>query len=222
MSFGRSFLRLFGIRVRSRRKTRDRTWSNVTPVRTLPPWADPDATLSPRPAPPDLSDPKAQMEAIAIVAFETVPLLNREEARLLYTLEEAVKSLGAGYRLMAQTSLGEIIQPVGTHGSREDRRRAFASINSKRIDFCIFNRYGRLVIAIEYQGSGHYQERAFMRDAVKREAIRKAGVPYFEIPRDFIRGKVQAQIREVLAPPRGGPPMSPTGQTPSARPDHPN
>ncbi len=200
MSLGRHFLGFLGIRVRTRRKPHVPEWSNVRPVSSLPQWTETNPAPAVRPMPPDLSDPKAQMEAIAVVAFETVPLLNKEEARLLYTLEETVKALGPGYRLMAQTSLGEIIQPVGKHGTSEDRRRAFASINSKRIDFGLFNRYGRLVIAVEYQGSGHYQQRTFMRDAVKREAIRKAGVPYLEIPKDFVRGKVQAQIIEILAP----------------------
>lgn len=222
MSLGRSILRLFGIRVGSRRRPASGNWSNVTPVNSLPSWTAPDpSTPTPRPPPPDLADPKAQMEAIAVVAFDTVPLLNKEEARLLYTLEETVKSLGTGYRLMAQTSLGEIIQPVGTQGTSEERRRAYASINSKRIDFGVFNRYGRLVIAIEYQGSGHYQQHTFMRDAVKREAIRKAGVPYLEVPKDFIRGKVQAQILELLAP-RSGPSKSPTGRTPSDWPTSPD
>lgn len=36
-------------------------------------------------------------------------------------------------------------------------------------------------MAIEYQGSGHYQNDAAARGAVKREALRKAGVGYLEV-----------------------------------------
>ena len=35
--------------------------------------------------------------------------------------------------------------------------------------------------AIEYQGHGHYQGTAAARDAVKKEALRKAGVRYIEV-----------------------------------------
>ena len=146
----------------------------------------------------DLRDPLAQMEAIARVRFHTVRLLNREEARLLPLIESELRDIGGGYRVMAQTSLGEIIEPIGPFDSAENRA-AYASINSKRLDFAIFDRAGRLQVAIEYQGSGHYQTRSFMRDAVKREVLRKAGVPFIEIPQGFVVADVRRQIRSLLA-----------------------
>ena len=35
--------------------------------------------------------------------------------------------------------------------------------------------------ALEYQGNGHHQGTAAARDAVKKEALRKAGIGYHEI-----------------------------------------
>jgi Protein of unknown function (DUF2726) len=35
--------------------------------------------------------------------------------------------------------------------------------------------------SIEYQGSGHHQGTAAARDAVKKEALRKAGIGYHEV-----------------------------------------
>jgi hypothetical protein len=35
--------------------------------------------------------------------------------------------------------------------------------------------------AIEYQGGGHHQGDAAARDAVKKEALRRAGIPYHEV-----------------------------------------
>lgn len=58
---------------------------------------------------------------------------------------------------------------------------AFRSINSKRIDILIVDRAGWPVVAVEYQGSGHYQGTAAIRDAVKKEALLKAGVRYVEV-----------------------------------------
>ena len=35
--------------------------------------------------------------------------------------------------------------------------------------------------ALEYQGTGHHQGNAAARDAVKKEALRKAGIEYHEV-----------------------------------------
>jgi hypothetical protein len=133
------------------------------------------------PAPLNLRDPGQQMHAIAQVGFETVPLLNRSEARLLPALEAVVRKHGDGHRLMAQTCLGEILRPKGADLTDRQRDDAYFSVNAKRLDFAVFNRFGYLVVAIEYQGHAHYHATSFMRDAVKREALRKAGVPFLEL-----------------------------------------
>ena len=53
-------------------------------------------------------------------------------------------------------------------------------------------------LAVEYQGHGHYQNKAFMRDAVKREAVRKARIQFLEIPVEFDTTIVEDQIRSAL------------------------
>ncbi|EEW25923.1 DUF2726 domain-containing protein [Rhodobacter ferrooxidans] len=164
--------------------------SGPTPGRKVVPFAVPQVAA--------MTNPHAQMDAIAAVEFEVCTLLNREEARLLPVLESVIREVGDGHRVMAQTSLGEVIRPRQGFGSDADRQAAFASINSKRLDFAVFNRAGRLVAAIEYQGSGHYQNRAFLRDSVKREAVRKAGVPYIEVDANFTAGEVTARLRRIL------------------------
>ncbi len=97
-----------------------------------------------------------------------------------------------------QTSLGELIKAKAA--SAEIQKRAFASITSKRLDFGIVDRSGFLVVAIEYQGSGHYHATSFMRDAVKREALRKAGVQLMEIRKDYSPKMVRSQILGYLSP----------------------
>jgi Protein of unknown function (DUF2726) len=149
---------------------------------------------------PNLADPATQMQAIAQVDFETRRLLNREEAPLLPLIERILRTHGDGHRVMAQTSMGEIIRPREGSATRDARNAAHAAINAKRLDFAIFNRFGHLVAAVEYQGTGHYQNNAFMRDAVKREAIRKAGVPYIEVPAKYDTEDVTRQIIRIVAP----------------------
>lgn len=161
-------------------------------------------------AKPDMADPKHQLDAIAKVNFEKTRLLNKEEARLLPVLERAARATGQGYRVMAQTSLGEVIAPIKRGVSSSDAQAAFASINSKRLDFAIFDRFGMLVCAVEYQGSGHHQGKAFMRDAVKKEALRRAGVPLVEVQRNYVPFEVEDIIARILAPSPRSKPQNPT------------
>lgn len=146
--------------------------------RHTPPSLSRDGTVS-------LRDPRAQMEYVAKADFETCPLLNKEEARLLPILERAARTAGENHRVMAQTSMGEVLRPKKEGLDRETRDLAFRSINSKRLDFAVINRSGHLVCAIEYQGSGHYHQTTFMRDAVKKEVLRKAGVRFVEVEKGF-------------------------------------
>ena len=60
-------------------------------------------------------------------------------------------------------------------------KRAHEAINAKRVDLLIITNSGYPVVAIEYQGEGHYQGNAPIRDAIKREAFRKAGVGFLEV-----------------------------------------
>lgn len=193
-------------RRRARHGTEFSRWSAPAAIHPFPPPAAPPvaaAETPAAPASPDLRDPAQQLHAIARVEFECTPLLNRKEARLLPLLESATRDLCAGHRVMAQTSLGELIRPRPDSAGPDDRNAAFASINSKRLDFAIIDRAGRLALAVEYQGEGHHQGTAFMRDAVKREAIRRAGVPLIEVEPDFDPGLLRQRVQGHLAPVAG-------------------
>ena len=58
---------------------------------------------------------------------------------------------------------------------------AYACINSKRVDLLLVDDNCRARHALEYQGTGHHQGSAAARDAVKKEALRKAGIGYHEV-----------------------------------------
>ena len=146
-----------------------------------------------------MRDPHAQLAAIAKVNFERRRLMNKGEYRLFRFLEKTVADIAWGHRVMAQTSLGELIQPVWKTPSKAERRDAQSSINSKRVDFAIIDRFGLLVLAVEFQGSGHYHHKTFLRDAVKREALRRAGVELIEVQPDWdavaLSHRVNAALR---------------------------
>ena len=147
-----------------------------------------------------MTDPSNQLKAISKVNFEKKKLMNASEYRVFASIEEHVSQLDGGYRVMAQTSLGELIGPTKASGDWKDQKDAFASINSKRVDFAIIDKFGLLSLAIEYQGSGHYHQKTFMRDAVKKEALRRAKVPYLEVPKGMKPSELKSKVTEILAP----------------------
>lgn len=87
---------------------------------------------------------------------------------------------------MAQVSLGEILaSPDET---------AFRAVNSKRVDLLIVDGSSRPLHAIELQGIGHHVGPAAVRDAVKKEALRKAGIGYVEV----IPGDTPSEVRAMV------------------------
>lgn len=77
------------------------------------------------------------------------------------------------WQVMAQVSLGEILR------SRD--ADAYRCINSKRVDLLLVDGHCRPRHVVEYQGGAHHQGSAAARDAVKREALRRAGIGYHEV-----------------------------------------
>lgn len=136
-------------------------------------------------------DSADQLRAVTGAGFKARKLMSRDEARVFYAAERAVKSAGTKHRVMAQVNLGEIL-------SCSDKR-AFRAVNSKRVDILIVSHFGDPVAAIEYQGQGHYQADAPARDAVKREALRQAGVAYLEIAPGDDEQRVQELVQRVLS-----------------------
>lgn len=124
-----------------------------------------------------------QLQSVMISSFEKRRIMNASEYRAFRIIEEYIASIRKGYRVFAQTCLGEILQ------SKDEN--AFYSINSKRVDILIVDQGGWPVLAVEYQGEGHFKGTAAARDAIKKEALRKAGVRYLEV----VPGDSDEQIR---------------------------
>ena len=126
-----------------------------------------------RPAVIDAAD---QLRTVMRADFKAQPLLNKSEARLFKALDRLVIELAPpGWQVMAQVNLGEIL--------RCEDKLAFGCINSKRVDLLIVDADCNPRSAIEYQGGGHFKgaHATAARDAVKKEALRRAGIGYEEI-----------------------------------------
>jgi len=143
-----------------------------------------------------VTGPAEQLRLVMGARFEKRRLLSRSEALVLYAAERAINIADLQWRVMAQVSLGEVLSSPSA--------RAYSAINSKRVDLLIVSRNGDPIAAIEYQGHGHYQGTAAARDAVKKEALRKAGVRYIEVtpqsgPEDVAR-EISRMAQAVASP----------------------
>jgi hypothetical protein len=118
-------------------------------------------------------DAADQLRIVMGAHFTARPVLNQSEARVFEELCQIVQRCKPGWRVMAQVSLGEIL--------RSKDSEAYSCINSKRVDMLLVDEECRPRHAIEYQGGGHYQGTAAARDAVKKEALRRAGIGYHEV-----------------------------------------
>ncbi len=132
-------------------------------------------------------DSAEQLRLVTKSCFSARKLLNNPETRLLETVERAIAEENLDWRAMAQVSMGEILSSPDSE--------AYRAINSKRVDLLIIGADRMPVCAIEYQGGGHYQGNAAVRDAVKKEALRRADIPYIEV----IQGDTPAEVRRHIA-----------------------
>jgi Protein of unknown function (DUF2726) len=126
-----------------------------------------------------VTDPAEQLRLVMGARFEKRRLLSRSEAHVLYAAEREINAADLKWRVMAQVSLGEVLSSPDA--------RAYSAINSKRVDLLIVSRSGDPIAAIEYQGHSHYRGTAAARDAVKKEALRKAGVRYIAVTPSLVR-----------------------------------
>ena len=134
---------------------------------------------------PDAAD---QLRTVMKAEFKPQPLLNRSETRLFKAIDKWVIELRPGWQVMAQVSLGEIL--------RCEDKDAYACINAKRVDLLIVDDECRPLHAIEYQGGAHFKgaHATAARDAVKKEALRRAGIGYVEV----VAGDTPAELRRVV------------------------
>jgi len=133
-----------------------------------------------------------QLASVMAADFNSRALLNRPEANLFKALDAAVIARNPGWQVMAQVSLGEFLASPD--------KDAYWAINAKRVDFALMDPEARVVHAIEYQGSGHHQGTAAARDAVKKEALRKAGIGYHEVVAGHTTAGELKRLVEKLVP----------------------
>lgn len=138
-------------------------------------------------------DAAEQLRCVMEADFAARPILNRSEARVFHELDRIVLARNPGWQVMAQVCVGEFV------GS--DDREAYACVNSKRVDLLLMDGDCHARHALEYQGNGHHRGTAAARDAVKKEALRKAGIGYHEVVAGHTTPAELKRLVEKLVPP---------------------
>ena len=120
--------------------------------------------------PPTPERYRQELEIVRRGNYKKQRLLNKSEERVYRNLLSYCDD--RNLKVFSQVSLGEVLSAGTEH---------YRFINAKRIDFCITDRNFMPVAAVEYQGSGHFNETSEERDGVKRTAIESANMHYIAI-----------------------------------------
>jgi hypothetical protein len=132
-----------------------------------------------------------QLRAVMLATYAAKSVLSFSERKVLHAAESAVAELRLPWRVMAQVALGEVLESPCEEG--------FQAINAKRVDLLLIDERAWPIAAIEYQGQGHYQGTAPARDAIKKEALRKAGIGFIEITFDHGPDDVRREIARIAS-----------------------
>lgn len=153
----------------------------------------PDERWAGKPA-PEADFAADQLKLVSKANFASQALLNRSEAAVFAALDKAVIARNPAWQVMAQVSLGEFLATPD--------KDAFLAVNSKRVDFALMDDKCCVRHALEYQGSGHHLgQSAAARDAVKKEALRKAGIGYHEVIAGHTTpGELRALVEKLVPP----------------------
>jgi Protein of unknown function (DUF2726) len=188
--FGAIMLGVFGERMRAKSVRREWRKQGGKWRRNYKQRGQAHLSVIPSETAPLPFDPFDHLRNVMAAKFQPQRLLNKSEARLFVAIEQVLKDLNTDWRIMAQVSLGEIL--------KSNNKNAYLAINSKRVDLLLINGQNMPMHAIEYQGGGHYQGTAAVRDAVKKEALRKAGVGYIEIHSGDTPSELRATLSKIM------------------------
>lgn len=136
-------------------------------------------------------DSAGQLRVVADARFAPKPLMSDNGARLLDDVETIIADLGTEWRVMAQVSLAEIVASSDA--------AAVSALDAHYVDLLIVAADRMPVAVVEYQALGQVRDDDAVRAAVKREALRRAGIVYFEVRSQDVPGELRDHLAAVAA-----------------------
>ncbi len=137
-----------------------------------------------------------QLGAIANTTFRTAPVLDPASAGVLSLIEQVVQELDGGFRVSVHASLESMVDLSGAGADSVTTKLAMAGVDLK---FAVMDRFGRLAVAVDFQGDAKRSRQDYINRSVVIEVLRKAGVWYLEIPQNYSDKDARAQLKSVLA-----------------------
>lgn len=124
--------------------------------------------------------PAQQLDDVSQVAFVSRAALSPDEARSRVIVQAALKDMGAPHTVMARTALDALVSPA-VDASSTKRSNAAEAVLGKYIDFGIFDRTGRITLALKVNTGMPPAGIAALERAVVEQVLCQAGIPSVEI-----------------------------------------
>lgn len=173
---------------------------------------EPRVVIEPAPRPraePTTRGPAQQLEDVNAISFSARAAMTPDEARMRVLVQAVLNEFGAGYMIMARTALSALLEPCHAAVGPE-RANAIAAVENKFLDFGIFDRAGRCILALDVTSSATpaVGNKALER-AVVQNALSQAGLPLAKLTSQDTPAEVRSKIAGFLKP-------SAQGQVPAA------
>lgn len=142
---------------------------------------------------PALPQPDAveKLRNVSDARFLTKKLLSDNEAIVLGEIEAIITEFGQPWRVLAQISLSQILASADAE--------AVSAIDGQKAALLIVNADRSPLAVVEYQPLGQVRSEDAVHDAIKREALRRAGVAYIEVRSGDMPGDLRADMRALLS-----------------------
>lgn len=138
-------------------------------------------------------DSAADLRLVSDAGFASKPLLSAREADVLGYVETVAAESGQGWRVVPQVRLVDIIASADAEAN--------AVIGEHRLDMLVVSARHLPVAALDYQPLGQLKDDSALRDAIKREALRRADIPFIEIRANEPLDDLKAQLLRLAAMP---------------------
>ena len=134
-----------------------------------------------------------QLEDVSAISFTARAALAPDEARMRVLVQSSVNEFGGGYMVMTRTSLGALLQP-GREAVGPVRAYALSAIQDKYVDFGVFDRTGRCLVALGVSGTDPALEKKAQEKAIVGQVLNQAGVHVITLSTSDAPKDIQAKI----------------------------
>lgn len=182
---------------RTGKSQKPETASAKSSLDALANMVSPRQTAAQSPAAPQKRSAEDQLQDVSSVSFLPRPALSADEARMRVIVQAAINEMKAPLMIMARTSLNALVEP-GRELVGPERANALAAIDGKCIDFGLFDRAGRMVLALDIQQARTASSSAATDRAIVAAVLKGAGIAALTIHPEDGPSELAARIAPLV------------------------